>query len=867
MTSAATAPADDVVVDEAVDDDALEPGAAPVEAAAERAAQGRVLLFTLVLGILTTPLCFWLGTHYFPPQAWVLAVVFALFVAGELFTVDIEFRRESHTFSFSTVPLVIGLFTLPPALVVVLRVLASMGVLWGHRRQPVFKLLVNLTSHVLEVAVAGAVVVLLAPEGPFRVDSWLVAGLAVIVADFVGAMVITGAISSFQGEWEPSLLGGIWMGMVVAGADLIIAVLVITLREHYQPAVVLVLAVGAFVVVVSRAYAQISSRYHGLELLDRFTRALGEAVYEGTVVARLLREAGEILHADHAWLVVRNAEGLRRVELHDGELAVVDPDALDAAILERVTDAAVLVDVEDPRFPELADAGHDEMIAVRLAAREGEELALVVADRSGAVRPFDEKDSTLFETLAVHAALALQNVGLVSQLRAEVEVTEHLATHDVLTELPNRSLFHHELQTALHDPGRTGELAVMLIDLDRFKDVNDTLGHHNGDQLLAEVGQRLRSALDDDDVIARLGGDEFAVMLRRAGTVGAAVEVGQRLVQALLQPFTLADVEVDVGASVGVAMSSATVTDAATLLRQADVAMYTAKEEHTGVEVYSPDRDHYSPQRLALVGRLRAAIEKGELTLNYQPQIDLQTGEVRGAEALVRWPQPGRSPIPPDEFIYVAEHTGLIRPLTRLVLGDAIAQAARWYHQGRRLRVSVNLSPHNMIERGLPEEIADMLSAADLPPEMLMIELTETTVMSNPGRTVEIMNTLREIGCPLAIDDFGTGHSSLAYLTGLPATELKIDKSFVFAMGTDPAADTVVRAIVDLGRNLGLEVVAEGVETELAAAALRDMQCAVGQGYLYSRPVEPRAFEHWLANYDAERDEARRRVLDPSVAG
>lgn len=837
---------------------------AAAEERAEQLARRRVLLLTGALGVLAAPLSMWLASRPSNHSATVLAVLLVLFVAGEFFTVDIEFRRESHTFSFSSVPMVIGIFTVSPALVILVRVLASMIVLMLLKRQPVFKLVVNLTSHVIEVLVAASAVVLIQDHvlnsAEFGIESWVIAAFAVIVADFVGALVITGAISAFQGEWEPSLLGGVWMGMVVASIDVTIAILVITLYEaDNRPAAALVLGVGAFVVVVSRAYAQVSSRYHGLELLDRFTRALGEAVYEGSVVSRLLREAGEILHADQAWLVVRDAEGLRRVQLVDDELTVLDPTPLDAAVLERVTDAAVLTDVTQEAFPELALAGYEEMIAVRLAAREGEELALVVTDRSGAVRPFDEKDSQLFETLAVHAGLALQNTGLVSQLRTEVEITEHLATHDVLTELPNRTLFHQQLQATLHDPERAAEVAVLLIDLDRFKDVNDTLGHHNGDRLLAEVGQRLRASLDANDLIARLGGDEFAVLLRGSATAPAAVAVGERLVRELQAPFDLADVEVDVGASIGVAMSSETITDAATLLRQADVAMYTAKEDHTDVEVYSPDRDHYSPKRLALVGRLRAAIERGDLALMYQPQVDLDTLRVRGVEALVRWPQPGRSPIPPDEFIYVAEHTGLIRPLTRLVLQDAIAQAARWHAAGRNLRVSVNLSPHNMIERGLPGEIADMLAAAELPPEMLMIELTETTVMSNPGRTVEIMNTLREIGVSIAIDDFGTGHSSLAYLTGLPATELKIDKSFVFAMGTDPAADTVVKAIVDLGRNLGLEVVAEGVETEVAAAALRDMRCAVAQGYLYSRPVEPRAFEHWLANYDALLDEAARR--------
>ncbi len=247
-----------------------------------------------------------------------------------------------------------------------------------------------------------------------------------------------------------------------------------------------------------------------------------------------------------------------------------------------------------------------------------------------------------------------------------------------------------------------------------------------------------------------------------------------------------------------------------------------------------------------LESRLRSAIDERKLALHYQPQIDLATGAVVGVEALVRWPQPGRSPIPPDEFIYIAEHTGLIHPLTQFVLEEAIAQASRWFAGGWPLRMSVNLSAQNLANDGIVDEIARLVGLGGLPPELLTVELTETAVMSNPSRSVDIMESLRAAGTSIAIDDFGTGHSSLAYLTGVPADELKIDQSFVFAMGSDPAADTIVRSIIDLGHNLGLQLVAEGVETEDQAAALKRMGCAVAQGYFYSRPLELRGFELWM---------------------
>ena len=302
----------------------------------------------------------------------------------------------------------------------------------------------------------------------------------------------------------------------------------------------------------------------------------------------------------------------------------------------------------DEAFDELAAAGHLEIIYCPVSRDETRTVVLVVADRSGSVRPFDDEDVTLFETLASHAGLALLNVDLVNQLRDEITVTEHQATHDALTGLPNRTLFQARLESAIEGGERP---AVLLIDLDRFKDVNDTLGHHNGDRLLREIARRLESRLGTERCVARLGGDEFAALLTGSPSRADALGLAFDLAATLERPVTVADVEVDVGASIGIAFESADGigTDTDTLLRQADVAMYTAKADRSVVEIYSADRDNYSPQRLSLVGRLRSAIDNGDLVLNYQPQVALATGEVVGVEALVRWPQPGRDPIPTYE--------------------------------------------------------------------------------------------------------------------------------------------------------------------------------------------------------------------------
>ena len=420
-----------------------------------------------------------------------------------------------------------------------------------------------------------------------------------------------------------------------------------------------------------------------------------------------------------------------------------------------------------------------------------------------------------------------------------------LATHDPTTGLANRTLFHERLEAELAN-GRA--LAVCLIDLDHFKEVNDTLGHAVGDELLCEIGQRLVPLLAAPDLVARLGGDEFGVFIA-AADADAACERVDALLAHIRAPFEIGDLEFDIDASIGIAMANEAHLDAADLLRRADVAMYTAKGDRSGWALYSSDLDQHSAERLALAGRLRRAIADHELMLYYQPKVDLATNQPVGFEALIRWEHPDRGLIPPDEFIPIAERTDLIRPLTSFVFSTAIAQAAAWHRAGHDLHVSVNLSPRNLGEDDLVGSIARLLRQHDLPPAALVVELTETTVMANPTRSAEVMRRLQQLGVKVSIDDFGTGHSSLAYLTTLPNDELKIDKSFIQAIATDPNAKTVVRAIIDLARSLHLNVVAEGIETDDDANVLRALGCAAGQGYLYSKPIPPHHIDAWLTTH------------------
>jgi diguanylate cyclase (GGDEF)-like protein len=416
--------------------------------------------------------------------------------------------------------------------------------------------------------------------------------------------------------------------------------------------------------------------------------------------------------------------------------------------------------------------------------------------------------------------------------------------HDALTGLPNRTSFHQQVDDRLAASGRG---AVLLLDLDRFKDVNDTLGHENGDALLREVGGRIRSVLRDGDVVARLGGDEFAILLPDVDGPEAATSVARSVVAVLERPFTLADVTVGVGASIGVALAPLHGADATVLLQRADVAMYTAKTDQSGVELYDLERDDHTTQRLALVGELRAAIAEGGLQVHYQPQIDLATGRVLGAEALVRWIHPTLGFVPPDDFIPVAEQAGLIGGLTKVVLTTALAECARWRSAVPDLRMSVNLSARSLLHASLPDEVAAALAEVGLPAAALCLELTETSVMLDPRRTIPTLNRLHALGITIALDDFGTGHSSLAYLKQLPIGEIKIDKSFVLGMTEDRFDEAIVCSIIDLARHLLVPVVAEGIEELAVGERLRAAGCAFGQGYGYARPMPAPQFTEWLA--------------------
>jgi diguanylate cyclase (GGDEF)-like protein len=413
----------------------------------------------------------------------------------------------------------------------------------------------------------------------------------------------------------------------------------------------------------------------------------------------------------------------------------------------------------------------------------------------------------------------------------------HRAMHDALTDLPNRLLLRERVQRALERPGNGNSVSLMIVDLDDFKAVNDTLGHAYGDRLLLAVGRRMGDALRPGDLLARLGGDEFAVLAEAPTSLDEARALAEGVVAALEDPFDLDGILLDVRASVGLARFPDHGDTVDELLRRADVALYCAKASQQTVEVYAAALDHYTVDRLVLAAQLRRGIEHGEIVLEYQPKFPLDGGAPQGVEALARWEHPTLGQVGPDGFIPLAEHTGLMAALTKAVLGQAIAQSARWDQAGRRLRVSVNLSPRSLLDRELPAMIRSLLDEHGADAHRLQLEITESRPVPAGRVARAVLEELRTMGIGVAIDDFGTGFSSLVQLQALPVDEIKIDRSFVASMEHSPSDAAIVRSTIDLARNLGLVVTAEGVESARVATLLAEMGCEMAQGYALCRPL------------------------------
>ena len=526
---------------------------------------------------------------------------------------------------------------------------------------------------------------------------------------------------------------------------------------------------------------------------------------------------------------------------------VETPEALDAALARQPWDL-IVSDNAMPRMNGLQalkltqEKGLD-IPFILVSGSIGEDVA-VAAMKAGA---HDYLMKGNIARLLPAIARELREARVRQERRQADETIQRLAYTDPVTGLPNRIRFRELVQEAVAAGQREHRpVAVLLLNLDHFREVNNTLGHNLGDSLLRQVGIRLRSALFAPDVVARLGADEFGILLPRLAAVDDVRYVIEKLQHFLEAPFILDEIPIIVEASLGVATMPEHAGDADTLLQRADIAMYRAKQMASGYAIYTPEYDRRSPERLGLMAELRAAIEGSQLLLHFQPKVDIKTRRIVGTEALVRWQHPRLGLLAPDKFILAAEQTGLIGPLTRWVLTDALSKCQGACREGIELRVSVNLSARSLHDPHLVGMVEDVLKATDAEPHRLTLEITESAIVLDPKRAEETLVALSRLGIWISIDDFGTGYTSLASIKHLPVNEIKIDKSFVLGMLASNSDATIVRSVIDLGHNLGLRVVAEGVETKEIYDAVSALGCDEAQGYFISKPQACESLKSWF---------------------
>jgi diguanylate cyclase (GGDEF)-like protein len=786
-----------------------------------------------------------------PPLIW--WGVLPLFTLTEMYAIHLPTLRNAHSHTLREVPALIGLAFLSPLFYVIAYVVGA-GVGLRRRSQRGLKLFFNGCLFFLEASLGMLTFdAVLGGGDALGPRGWAAAFAAILVTNLASVFSVTTAISVTEGRLDVRVLkGAIAYGVPAAVVNTCMALLCVVLAVK-EPTALPLLGLALLVLFLAyRGYGALARGYSQLELLYQFVGSAGRAADVDEAIAMLLRNSCELLGADRAEFIAlpsNGVAGLRttidrtdviRHAAYDGPEPARDAWWASAALGEAVLRPADTGSgVAGPTSERPRDG-----VAVPLL-RDGQvEAVLLVLNRTFEQQTFGPEDLRLLETLTGHAAVELDKVRVVERLKTLAAQREHEAHHDPLTGLPNRRAFEEAVETASGRPG-----AVLLIDLDDFKDINDTLGHMAGDALLRETGERVRFA--SDGAVARLGGDEFAVFLTGVNAE-QATQYARDLLTVMSHPVILNDAKLIINASIGIALTPQHGTGTTELLQRADVAMYVAKDSGSGVEVYRSDDGELSQRRLVLAGDLEAMLDRHTFELWYQPQADATTGEIVAVEALLRWQHPVYGEVPPSEVVSLAERTGLLRRLTNMVLEDAVRQRARWSDMGYALNVSVNVTPTDLCDSELPRLVHDLLVSTNTPSRALTVEITESGVMSDPARCVAVLDVLAAQGVQLAVDDFGTGHSSLAYLEQLPVHEVKIDRSFVRRLEREEEDAKVMRATVALAHDLGMRVVAEGVESQIAWARVIDLGCELVQGYGLARPMTAADATAWLAGLGAD---------------
>ncbi|WFE37557.1 bifunctional diguanylate cyclase/phosphodiesterase [Micromonospora sp. WMMD998] len=741
--------------------------------------------------------------------ATILTLTF-LVAVGTMVTAKVRIRSTTHSITWSETAILIGLALAPPPWVV-LSTATGVAAAFVMLRLSAIKTVFSTGKNTLVAAAAGLTLTQL--EGHWHLPGVLAligpVGIAYLVATFLDEVMAIPVIAiasgnrirrQFQSNWDLRAVG------VVVRFVVIICTLFI-LRADPR----LLLAVPPLVLSLHLAYStriRTRTEQQAWQRLARATDALN-VVDLDQVLTTAVTEAAELFSADEVEIELR--EGGRTVR---GGAAGVGYDGTTPPPSDT-----------DGRIVPVSLEGHDR----------AEDIGMLRLRFAGPI-DLSEREQYTLRTFASALCTAVRNAQAYAELARIADDNAYAATHDALTGLSNRRHLLDEGTAQLTTRHADGVTALVLIDLNHFKEVNDTLGHGAGDRVLIQVAERLRDAARPDDLVARLGGDEFAVLLRGLPAPAVAAHRAEALLAALHDPLDLDGMRISVEASGGIAVVPATggMTE---LLRRADVAMYQAKRAGQRVATYAANRDTADLHRLTLGGELPRAVADHEFTVNFQPIVDLGSGKVIGAEALARWHHPTHGLIDPLRFLEAVERSGLLPAFAEAILDQALIAAGSWHDAGFDLPVSVNVSPRSLLDARFPGAVLARLRAHDLPPDRLVLELTETLTLSQLDVVDRVLSRLRDSGVRLALDDFGTGYSSLSLLSRIPVHELKIDRSFVTAMETAPEAAAVIRSTLDLGRSLDLTVVAEGVESEPQRRALWALGCAAGQGHLFARPL------------------------------
>jgi diguanylate cyclase (GGDEF)-like protein len=826
----------------------------------------RVWGFTAMLALTATAVWMLFVSRYRPPAAplrlpWpLLALAFAV---SAVMVVGFEFRGEAEALTLSEVPLLVGLVFAGPDRLLLAAVLGCLAGVVIYRRQAPIKAAFNVSAQALETLVAILCYhAVLGNAAAVSGRGLLAALVAAPAADLVSEASVLVVITLSTGRLNPSsLLSLAAVGGAVALVNATLGFVAVTSFWASPWGLIMFAGIAVVFSFAYRTYSSLRQRHADVEDLYRFSRVLSGLDEVDEVIAEVLSAAKRLLRCDFAQIALHDVDGLRCYSLDQDDRSQVDSLAAFDPVRKRVETAnqGILIPHAATEIELREAVGTIDLrdaIAAPIPGAPDCLGVLLVANRLGDQTVFKSADVNLLDALAAQSGAALQKGQLLDGWRHEAADKHYQARHDALTGLANRTMFTERLEAALATRRGDTVVAVMLMDLDAFKEVNDTLGHDIGDALLQKIASGLAAAVEPPGLVSRLGGDEFAMVI--AVDRADVALISHNILAAAQRPVEIRGILLEVRASLGVALCPEQGNDTATLLREADVAMYQAKANKSGVEVYDAHRDQYTTRRLLLVGDLHHALQTSALHLYYQPKAEVSSGRITGVEALLRWTHPRYGAVTPYEFIPVAEHSGLIRPLTLWVLRTALDQLAEWHVEGIDLTMAFNVSARSVIDSELVSDIDHLLAAARMDPAKLTLELTESSLPADRSRSERVLAGLAGLGVRLAIDDFGTGYSSLSRLKRLPVHEVKIDRSFVAGMAARHDDHAIVQSTISLAHNLGLTVVAEGVEDEITWHRLEQLGCDSVQGYYVSPPLPGPLLAGWLRHR-----EPRHAMLEP----